>query len=59
MGRSDMTCSFCGGPQSEVRLIASPESITICEECVLLCNDVLSNQPGVHVGGGWTMRRSE
>ena len=59
MGRSDVTCSFCGKPQSEVRLIAGPEGVTICEECVLLCNDILNNQLGMSEGGGWKMSRSE
>ena len=38
-------CSFCGKSQYEVvRLIAGP-SVFICDECVGLCNTIIS-QPG-------------
>ena len=40
-----MACSFCGKPKSQVRLIAGPEGIAICEECVTLFTDIL-NEPG-------------
>lgn len=40
---SDLRCSFCGKPKSEVaRLIAGP-SAYICNECVALCVDVLDD----------------
>ncbi|MBX3188620.1 MAG: hypothetical protein KF819_16505 [Labilithrix sp.] len=40
---SDLPCSFCGKPKSEVaRMIAGP-SASICNECVALCVDVLDN----------------
>ncbi len=36
-------CSFCGKPQSQVRhLIAGPDGVFICENCVGICNDVIS-----------------
>ncbi len=35
-------CSFCHRDQSQVRrLIAGPESAYICDECVILCQEVL------------------
>ncbi len=35
-------CSFCGKPQSQVRhLIAGPDGVFICENCVGICNDVI------------------
>jgi ATP-dependent Clp protease ATP-binding subunit ClpX len=35
-------CSFCSRGEAEVqRLIAGPESVTICNECVELCRDIL------------------
>jgi ClpX C4-type zinc finger/Glyoxalase superfamily protein len=35
-------CTFCGKSQHEVRtLIAGPSSTYICDECVVVCNDVL------------------
>lgn len=40
-----MRCSFCGKDKTEVdRLIAGP-AVFICNECVALCEQVLSDQP--------------
>jgi ATP-dependent Clp protease ATP-binding subunit ClpX len=40
-----MRCSFCGKDKNEVnRLIAGP-GVFICNECVVLCERVLSEQP--------------
>jgi ATP-dependent Clp protease ATP-binding subunit ClpX len=36
------TCSFCKRSQDEVnRLIAGPDQVFICDECVDLCQDIL------------------
>jgi len=36
-------CSFCGKNQDQVhRLIAGPNGVFICDECVRLCNEVLA-----------------
>jgi ATP-dependent Clp protease ATP-binding subunit ClpX len=42
-GRSNVQrCSFCGRDQNEVqRLIAGPDGVFICDECVGLCQEVL------------------
>jgi hypothetical protein len=35
-------CSFCGKSQHEVRkLVAGPDDVFICDECVELCNDIV------------------
>ncbi len=39
-----MECSFCGKSADRVRLIAGPKDIYVCNECVDLCNRILSNQ---------------
>jgi len=40
------SCSFCGKHESEVlKLIAGP-SVHICDECVVLCDDILTKQNG-------------
>ncbi|TFH69196.1 ATP-dependent Clp protease ATP-binding subunit ClpX [Gammaproteobacteria bacterium LSUCC0057] len=40
-------CSFCGKNQNEVRrLIAGPE-VYICDECVDLCNDIITEEADV------------
>ena len=37
-------CSFCKKPQTQVnRLIAGPDRVFICDICVNLCSDMLSN----------------
>jgi len=37
-------CSFCGKSQHEVRkLIAGPQ-VFICDECVDLCNDIITEE---------------
>jgi len=41
---SKYTCSFCKKTQTQVnRLIAGPEKVFICDQCVKLCSDMLSN----------------
>jgi ATP-dependent Clp protease ATP-binding subunit ClpX len=38
-------CSFCSRDESEVqRLIAGPEGVSICNECVDLCRDILEGE---------------
>ena len=40
-------CSFCGKGQEEVRLIAAEgSSVYICDQCIELCNDILSEGKG-------------
>ncbi len=42
--REQLRCSFCGKTQDEVmRLIAGP-NVFICNECVDLCNDIISSE---------------
>ena len=38
-------CSFCSRPQNQVgRLIAGPGSVSICDECVELCREILAEE---------------
>ena len=40
-------CSFCGKPHEKVQdLIPSPEGVTICDECLRLCTEILSAERG-------------
>lgn len=40
--RREYTCSFCGKKNAEVaRLIAGPNGVAICNECVDLCNQII------------------
>ena len=37
-------CSFCGKSQDQVRrIVAGPNNVFICNECVLLCNEIVSD----------------
>ena len=40
----DLSCSFCGKPQAEVRKLIAGPSVYICDECVELCNDILREE---------------
>ena len=38
-------CSFCGKSQDAVRrMIAGPEGIYICDECVDICSDIIEEE---------------
>ncbi|MDA7588515.1 ATP-dependent Clp protease ATP-binding subunit ClpX [Porticoccaceae bacterium] len=37
-------CSFCGKNQNEVRRLIAGPSVFICDECVDLCNDIISEE---------------
>tara|TARA_Y100000815_G_scaffold258248_1_gene267463 strand:- start:356 stop:1645 length:1290 start_codon:yes stop_codon:yes gene_type:complete len=43
--QNDYTCSFCSKPQAQVkRLIAGPDRVFICDECVTLCDQIISEE---------------
>src|SRR3990172_2714713 len=43
--RPGHTCSFCKRQQDQVRrLIAGPDSVYICDECVDLCKEILADE---------------
>ena len=38
-------CSFCGKKQEQVRkLIAGPEGVYICDECIDICEDMIAEE---------------
>ncbi len=42
--RPGVVCSFCKRPQESLgRLIAGPDQVYICDECVALCADILAH----------------
>ena len=44
---SNKSCSFCGKDESDVKqLIYGPDEITICDECVDLCNQIIDTEFG-------------
>ncbi|MDA1347325.1 MAG: ATP-dependent Clp protease ATP-binding subunit ClpX [Chloroflexi bacterium] len=47
--RTDYQCSFCGKIQTQVkRLIAGPDRVFICDECVTLCDQIIAEESPAH-----------
>ena len=40
----ELYCSFCGKSQDEVRKLIAGPSVYICDECISLCNDIISDE---------------
>ncbi|NMC62481.1 MAG: ATP-dependent Clp protease ATP-binding subunit ClpX [SAR324 cluster bacterium] len=43
-GTTKLDCSFCGKTQDEVKKLVAGPNVFICDECVELCNDILSEE---------------
>ena len=43
-GAKELCCSFCGKSQKEVRKLIAGPSVYICDECVELCNDIITEE---------------
>ena len=43
-GSNNLFCSFCGKTQEEVRKLVAGPGVYICDECVDLCNDILTEE---------------
>ena len=41
--KEDLTCSFCGKTQEEVKKLIAGPSVYICDECIDLCNEILKD----------------
>ena len=49
--RAEEFCSFCSRSSEQVnRLIAGPESVFICDDCVELCREILETETGAPKG---------
>ena len=46
----NLTCSFCGKSQREVKKLIAGPSVYICDECIDLCNDIIREE-GAKAGG--------
>ena len=40
----DLSCSFCGKTQREFKKLIAGPSVYICDECVTLCRDIISEE---------------
>jgi ATP-dependent protease Clp ATPase subunit len=42
---ADYRCSFCGKRQDQVKkLIAGPKDVSICDDCVTLCKEIIDEE---------------
>ena len=45
MKEKELFCSFCGKPKELAnRLIAGPNGVYICDECIEICKEVLNEE---------------
>lgn len=44
MGAKEIRCSFCGKTQKEVKKLISGPGVFICDECVEICYDLISQE---------------
>jgi len=40
----NLSCSFCGKSQREVRKLIAGPTVYICDECIKLCNDIIAEE---------------
>ena len=40
----NLTCSFCGKSQKEVKKLIAGPTVYICDECISLCNDIIAEE---------------
>ena len=43
-GQANLTCSFCGKSQKEVKKLIAGPTVYICDECIELCNDIIAEE---------------
>ena len=50
--KTEYACSFCGKSGAEVRrMIAGPNGIFICNECIALCNEIIAREEAKDAAG--------
>jgi ATP-dependent Clp protease ATP-binding subunit ClpX len=55
--KNTLYCSFCGKSQHEVRKLIAGPTVFICEECVELCNFVVTSLSPTFAGRDATLCR--
>jgi ATP-dependent Clp protease ATP-binding subunit ClpX len=43
---ANLSCSFCGKSQREVKKLIAGPTVYICDECIELCNDIIAEEYG-------------
>ncbi len=49
---SQLTCSFCGKSQDEVKKLIAGPTVYICDECIELCNDIIDEEARLDQASG-------
>jgi len=52
-----LNCSFCGKVQEEVKKLIAGPSVYICDECIDLCRDIISEEAKIEVSAAAEMER--
>ena len=55
---SEICCSFCGAPQSDVERIITGNGVYICDRCVELCYDIIFDDPQDSAAGSRKGRKN-
>ena len=53
---ANLSCSFCGKSQKEVKKLIAGPTVYICDECIELCNDIIAEEYGQEEGPTATSR---
>ncbi len=48
---ANLSCSFCGKSQKEVKKLIAGPTVYICDECIELCNDIIAEEYGQDEAG--------
>jgi ATP-dependent Clp protease ATP-binding subunit ClpX len=48
---ANLSCSFCGKSQKEVKKLIAGPTVYICDECIELCNDIIAEEYGEEEAG--------
>ena len=52
----NLTCSFCGKSQKEVKKLIAGPTVYICDECIALCNDIIAEEQDKDTKGDGAFR---
>ncbi len=59
----ELSCSFCGKVQDEVKKLIAGPAVYICDECIELCNDIVREESSRHKvveqGGSYLLKPVE
>ena len=53
---ANLSCSFCGKSQKEVKKLIAGPTVYICDECIELCNDIIAEEYGQEEAGSAPQR---